>query len=209
MKGDRQPSLTTGVLCLAVLVFASAQTSVAPAIPQMARDLGSTTQTAAWSFTAYMVSAAVLTPVVGRLGDMFGKRRLLAIVLGLFALGALVAATVARMDVVILGRVVQAPVGGSSRCPSDSSETTSPRHAGPQRSVWSRRLPASSSAVSSSTSSRSRRSSGASQSRPHSPPPRCACSSRSPRRAATDGSTGGESPGSAPACSRSCWRWVS
>ena len=112
MIGGDRPSLTTGVLCLAVLVFASAQTSVAPAILQMARELDSTTQTAAWTFTAYMVSAAVLTPVIGRLGDMFGKRRLLAIVLGLFALGALVAATVPRMDAVILGRVVQGAGGG-------------------------------------------------------------------------------------------------
>jgi MFS family permease len=107
-----RPSHTVGVLSLAVLVFASAQTSVAPAIPQMAHALNSTTQTAAWSFTAYMVSAAVLTPVIGRLGDMFGKRRLLAVVLALFAVGALVAAAVPRMDVVILGRVVQGAGGG-------------------------------------------------------------------------------------------------
>ena len=103
---------TVGVLSLAVLVFASAQTSVAPAIPQMAHELGSTTQTAAWSFTAYMVSAAVLTAVIGRLGDMFGKRGLLTVVVSLFAVGALVAATVPRMDVVILGRVVQGAGGG-------------------------------------------------------------------------------------------------
>jgi MFS family permease len=108
----RRPGVTLAVLCLAALVFALAQTSIAPAIGQMAEELGTSSQTATWSFTGYLVSAAVLTPVIGRFGDMFGKKRMLLIVLITFAAGGALAALGSHIALVIVGRVIQGIGGG-------------------------------------------------------------------------------------------------
>jgi EmrB/QacA subfamily drug resistance transporter len=65
-----------------------------------------------WTLTGYLVAAAVFTPLVGRLGDIYGKRRLLVIALAAFAAGSVVAAVSAHLWVVVAGRVVQGVGGG-------------------------------------------------------------------------------------------------
>lgn len=100
------------ILGLAALAFALAQTSVAPALGDMATSLHTTAQNMTWALTGYLVAAAVLTPVFGRLGDMFGKRRLLVISLVLFALGGAWAALGDSLTVVVAGRVVMGAGGG-------------------------------------------------------------------------------------------------
>src|SRR5262245_66661790 len=65
-----------------------------------------------WTLTAYLVSAAVFTPLVGRLGDIYGKRRLLVVALLAFAAGSVVAAVSASLWVVVSGRVIQGVGGG-------------------------------------------------------------------------------------------------
>jgi MFS family permease len=66
----------------------------------------------AWTLTGYLVSAAVFTPILGRLGDMFGKKRTLVIALGVFAGGNFVAALGGSLEVVVAGRVLQGVGGG-------------------------------------------------------------------------------------------------
>src|SRR4051794_7427034 len=65
-----------------------------------------------WTLTGYLVAAAVFTPLMGRLGDMFGKRRLLVISLLAFAAGSVVAAVSASLWIVVFGRVIQGVGGG-------------------------------------------------------------------------------------------------
>ena len=62
--------------------------------------------------TAYLLSASVATPVIGRLGDMFGKERLLVIVLALLCAGTLVSAAASSLPLMLAGRVVQGAAGG-------------------------------------------------------------------------------------------------
>ncbi|MEQ0558287.1 MFS transporter [Amycolatopsis sp. NEAU-NG30] len=100
------------ILGLAAMAYSLAQTSIAPALGDMAVSLHAGRQDVAWTFTAYLVSAAVLTPVAGRLGDMFGKRRLLVIALVLFAAGGTIAALAGNLALVVAGRVVMGAGGG-------------------------------------------------------------------------------------------------
>jgi MFS family permease len=65
-----------------------------------------------WTLTGYLVAAAVFTPLMGRLGDIYGKRRLLVISLAAFAAGSVIAAVSAELWVVVGGRVVQGIGGG-------------------------------------------------------------------------------------------------
>ncbi|WP_426594199.1 MFS transporter [Cellulomonas sp. McL0617] len=98
-------------LSLGGLAFAVLQSLVAPTLPVIAKDLGATTADASWILTAYLLSASVLTPVLGRLGDMTGKRRVLIGVLTALAVGTLVAALAPSLPVLVLARVLQGSAG--------------------------------------------------------------------------------------------------
>jgi EmrB/QacA subfamily drug resistance transporter len=100
------------ILGVAALAFALAQTTLIPAIPELATGLHTDAAGVTWTLTGYLVAAAVFTPLVGRLGDIFGKRRLLVIALLIFAVGSVVAAVSGTLWVVVAGRVVQGAGGG-------------------------------------------------------------------------------------------------
>src|ERR1044072_10013764 len=81
-------SRTLLILGVAALAFALAQTTLVPALPELMRALHTDASGVTWTLTGYLVAAAVFTPLVGRLGDIYGKRRLLVIALVAFALGS-------------------------------------------------------------------------------------------------------------------------
>ncbi len=103
--------LTLAVLVLAALAFALSQTLVAPALPEIQRELGTSTTAVTFVLTAYLLAASVATPIVGRLGDMFGKERMLVATLVIFGIGSLVAALSHSIGVLIAGRAIQGIAG--------------------------------------------------------------------------------------------------
>jgi len=110
--GERQHyGLTLAVLVLAALAYALSQTMVAPALPDIQRELGATTTQVTWVLTVYLLTASVATPVLGRLGDILGKERILVLVLALFGLGSLVAALSHSIGLLIAGRAIQGAAG--------------------------------------------------------------------------------------------------
>jgi EmrB/QacA subfamily drug resistance transporter len=89
VEGSRQHhNVTLGVLTLAGTAFALQQTMVFPALPTFQADLHTTTAWATWVLTGFLVAAAVTTPILGKLGDQYGKERMLLVSLGLFFLGS-------------------------------------------------------------------------------------------------------------------------
>src|SRR3954470_7444716 len=100
------------ILAVAAIAYSLAQTTLVPAIPELKRGLHTDQSGVTWTLTGYFVAAAVFTPVVGRLGDIFGKCRLLVIALGTFAVGSVIAATTSQLWVVVAGRVVMGVGGG-------------------------------------------------------------------------------------------------
>jgi EmrB/QacA subfamily drug resistance transporter len=104
-------NLTFSILAISGIAFALLQSLVAPALRTIQVDLHTSTTTVAWVFTGYLLSASVATPIVGRLGDMFGKKRMLVVTLAIVAAGTLVAALATSIGVLILGRVIQGAGG--------------------------------------------------------------------------------------------------
>src|SRR4051794_26427235 len=98
-------------LSMGGLAFAVLQSLVAPALPVLAEDLGVSTAGASWVLTAYLLAASVLTPILGRLGDIAGKRKVLIGVLVTLAVGTLVAALAPNLAVLIVARVLQGSAG--------------------------------------------------------------------------------------------------
>ena len=87
-SNDRQHyNVTFALLAVAGVSYALLQSLVAPALPDIQHSLHTSENGVSWVLTSYLLSASVATPLIGRLGDMHGKERLLMIVLALLSVG--------------------------------------------------------------------------------------------------------------------------
>jgi EmrB/QacA subfamily drug resistance transporter len=111
--GRRRPNATLIVIYLALggLSFAVLQSLVAPALTTIGTDLKTTETGVSWILTAYLLSASVLTPIFGRLGDMVGKRRVLIAVLAILLVGTALSALAPNLGLLIAGRALQGAAG--------------------------------------------------------------------------------------------------
>ena len=103
--------VTFAVLAISGAAYALLQSAVAPALPDIQRELHSSATATAWLLTGYLLSASVLTPIVGRLGDMFGKEHTLVATMAVLGAGTLLAALAESIGVLILARVIQGAGG--------------------------------------------------------------------------------------------------
>ncbi|MFJ3365712.1 MFS transporter [Streptomyces anthocyanicus] len=103
----RGPGAITTVIALSGIVVSLMQTLVVPIIPQLPDLLNASASDASWVITATLLAAAVVTPIAGRLGDMFGKRRVLIVSLLLLVAGSVVCAVSESLVPVIVGRALQ------------------------------------------------------------------------------------------------------
>jgi EmrB/QacA subfamily drug resistance transporter len=113
MAGERQHyQVTFALLAMAAVSYALLQSLVAPALPDIQHSLHTSVNSVSWVLTAYLLSASVATPLIGRLGDMYGKERLLVAVLVLLCVATTVSALATSMAVMLIGRVLQGAAGG-------------------------------------------------------------------------------------------------
>lgn len=108
-KLTRRPSdrAITTTLALTGLIAAFMQTLVTPIIPRLPDFLDTTTADATWVLTSTLLAAAISTPISGRLGDMYGKRRVVMVLLMLMAGGSIISALSSTLIPMIVGRVFQ------------------------------------------------------------------------------------------------------
>jgi EmrB/QacA subfamily drug resistance transporter len=104
--------VTFTLLAVAGVGYALVQSLVAPALPDIQQALGTSVDSVSWVLTAYLLSASIATPVIGRLGDIYGKERLLVIVLVVFCGALVVSALATTLPVMLVGRVGQGAAGG-------------------------------------------------------------------------------------------------
>ncbi|MEV8518028.1 MFS transporter [Dactylosporangium sp. NPDC051484] len=104
--------LTFGVLAASTAAFSMLQSLVSPVLPVIQRDLHTGADTVTWVLTAWLLSAAVATPLMGRVGDMIGKERTLLVSLAAIAAGCVLAALAPNITVLIAARVIQG-LGGA------------------------------------------------------------------------------------------------
>ena len=107
-----KPFSIVSALSLVVLTYAVSQTLLIPSLPEIQLELGTSAVGATSLFSAFFVSGAVTCGIFGRLGDMFGKRRMIVVQLALFSLGSLLAALAPSLPLLIAGRVVMGSAVG-------------------------------------------------------------------------------------------------
>ncbi|MEV7994061.1 MFS transporter [Streptomyces sp. NPDC086077] len=100
------------VLAFAGVVVSLMQTLVIPIVPELPRLLNASSSNTAWAVTATLLAAAVATPVMGRLGDMYGKRRMLLVSVVMLVAGSVTAALSDTLGPMIVGRVLQGLASG-------------------------------------------------------------------------------------------------
>ena len=104
--------LTFAVLATATASFSLLQSLLNPVLPTIQHDLHTTQTEVTWVITAWLLSAAIATPLLGRTGDMIGKRRALLIVLSAVVVGDFLAALAPTLGILIVARLVQG-LGGA------------------------------------------------------------------------------------------------
>jgi MFS family permease len=104
--------LTFAVLAAAVSSFSLLQSLIVPVLPTIQREFITDQNTVTWVLTAYLLSASIATPLLGRVGDVVGKTRMLVVCLCALALGSLLAALAPSIGWLIFARVVQGAGGG-------------------------------------------------------------------------------------------------
>jgi len=99
------------VLAAAALTFSLMQSLVIPALPAIQRALDASPEQTSWTVTGFLLSSAVATPIAGRLGDLYGKRRVLVVVLAIVIAGTLLC-VIPSTEALVTGRVIQGAAGG-------------------------------------------------------------------------------------------------
>ncbi|OLO26072.1 MFS transporter [Streptomyces sp. MNU77] len=98
---------TLVVLSFAGITSATMQTVIVPVVPQLPGALGTSAATAAWAVTITMLVSSVLTPVTGRLGDMFGRKPVILACTVPMLVGSVLCATAPNVTWMIVGRGLQ------------------------------------------------------------------------------------------------------
>src|ERR1700748_1860596 len=106
------PNVTLAVLALGGLAYAMLSSLVVPALPTMQRELHTTETGITWLLTGYLLAASVGTAIIGRLGDMYGKEKLLLWTFAILTVGTFLSAVAPSLPVLIAARVIQGVAGG-------------------------------------------------------------------------------------------------
>ncbi|QXE38381.1 MFS transporter [Streptomyces sp. GMY02] len=101
------PRFLVAVLAFCGVVVAVMQTLVVPLLPHIPALTGATPTAASWLVTVTLLTGAICTPVLGRVGDMYGKRRVLLVSLGVLVAGSVLCAASSQIGVLIAGRALQ------------------------------------------------------------------------------------------------------
>jgi EmrB/QacA subfamily drug resistance transporter len=107
-----RPPVTFAVLTAGISAFALLQSLVIPVLTTVQHQLHTTQSTVTWVLTGYLLSAAIMTPILGRVGDMIGKKRVFCATLVALTVGSLLAAVAPSIGLMIVARVIQGIGGG-------------------------------------------------------------------------------------------------
>jgi MFS family permease len=106
-KISRSPWITLAIISCGGLISMFADTMILPAIPDFIKDFKISYNTSSWILASFLITGAVMTPIAGRLSDIYGKKKILLIILGIYAIGIAVAAISINFTALLIARVIQ------------------------------------------------------------------------------------------------------
>ncbi|MBI4539087.1 MAG: MFS transporter [Gemmatimonadetes bacterium] len=106
MKAGRDRRLVTAALVLGLFLAALEATAVGTAMPTVVAELGGVTRYS-WVFSAYLLASTTTVPMYGKLADLYGRRRIYLLAVGLFILGAALSGTASTFAQLVAYRAIQ------------------------------------------------------------------------------------------------------
>jgi EmrB/QacA subfamily drug resistance transporter len=107
-----RPGVILAVLALGALAYAVLSSAVIPALPVIQHDLHTSEAGVTWLLTGFLLSASVGTAIIGKLGDLYGKKQMLVWTLLVLSAGTLLAAVSGSLPELIVARLIQGVAGG-------------------------------------------------------------------------------------------------
>jgi MFS family permease len=104
---NRRAWLTLGILSSTLLVVFFSETMLLPAIPEIMQDFNIPYGTAAWIFSSYLIVAAVMTPIAGKMSDLYGKKKVLLLLLSMYAAGIVAGGFSDNISSLLASRIIQ------------------------------------------------------------------------------------------------------
>lgn len=104
---SRHAWFTLAILSSTLLVVFFSETMLLPAIPEIMKDFGISYGTAAWIFSAYLIVAAVMTPIAGKMSDIYGKKIILIALLSMYLIGVVAGAFASNISILLASRIIQ------------------------------------------------------------------------------------------------------
>jgi MFS family permease len=101
------PWVTLAILSSLGVISMSTETMILPAIPDFIKDLDISYEDSSWILAAFLVMGAVMTPTAGKLSDIYGKRKVLLLILGVYALGLLLGSFATNFLSIVIARAIQ------------------------------------------------------------------------------------------------------
>jgi MFS family permease len=112
LDASPRPRLTFAAVAVGFAAVASLQSLLIPVLSVIGNDLGADPVGLTWILTVWLITAAVATPLLGRAGDLIGRRRMFLLALGAVAVGSVLAAVAPTLGIMLLARVLQG-LGGA------------------------------------------------------------------------------------------------
>jgi MFS family permease len=104
---NRDAWFTLGILSSTLLVVFFSETMLLPAIPEIMQDFSISYGTAAWIFSSYLIVAAVMTPIAGKISDLYGKKMILLVLLTMYAAGIAAGGFADNISFLLASRIIQ------------------------------------------------------------------------------------------------------
>ena len=101
---------TLVILSCLGLIAMYAETMVLPAIPDFIRDFNISYSTSSWILSSYLIAGAVMTPIAGKLSDIYGKKKILLVILTVYCFGILAAGFADSIAFMLAARIAQGVV---------------------------------------------------------------------------------------------------
>ncbi|HYZ49347.1 MAG TPA: MFS transporter [Nitrososphaeraceae archaeon] len=95
------------ILSLIATMVTYAETMLIPAIPDLIKDFHISYNTSSWLMTMYLLAGAVMTPIAGKLSDIHGRKKILLIIMIIYAIGVSIAASSNTFYIMLIARAFQ------------------------------------------------------------------------------------------------------
>ncbi|NHI04322.1 hypothetical protein DYY67_1180 [Candidatus Nitrosotalea sp. TS] len=99
--------LALAIICGLALATMYGETMVLPAIPDFIKDFGISYNTSSWILSSYLISGAVMTPIAGKLSDIYGRKKILLIVMMIYSAGILAGGFANSLPFLLGARIAQ------------------------------------------------------------------------------------------------------